>query len=217
MDLYKQSFPRHASDVRLRRLRGFGETRRCAIMVTATSSTSGRNSTSTSAVARVAIAGATGFAGQELVRILARHPRCASTPPCRRRQRAQRGRCPRWFASGTAPWSALDVDRLAADADIVFLALPEAASADLHRSCSSAALASSICPGRSAFASDADRQRWYPATTTLPARNRLRPDGAEPEGDRRRASGVESRLLSNRGAARTGAADVRRRARRARS
>jgi len=43
-------------------------------MVTTTSSSSGHTSATASPTARVAIAGATGYAGQELVRILARHP-----------------------------------------------------------------------------------------------------------------------------------------------
>ena len=61
----------------------------------------------------------------------------------------------------------LDVNRLVRDADVVFLALPEAASAELAPTCSNAAFASSISQVRS----DPRRgqsKRWYPATATLP-------------------------------------------------
>src|ERR1700675_1114821 len=80
---------------------------------------------------RVAIAGATGYAGQELVRLLARHPAvrltaarsagASSTP------RPMPALAPIW----DEPVTPLDVDRLVSSADIVFLALPEAASAEL--------------------------------------------------------------------------------------
>ena len=75
MDMYKQSFPVtpecppvHFSETFSARQSGG---RRAHTMVTATSSSSDRSEAAGSAVARVAIAGATGFAGQELVRILA--------------------------------------------------------------------------------------------------------------------------------------------------
>src|SRR6187397_1639310 len=63
MAMYKQSFPRPAP--------GVTDT---TSMATATSSSAAKTVTPARTVARAAIAGATGFAGQELVRILARHP-----------------------------------------------------------------------------------------------------------------------------------------------
>src|SRR5690348_12326617 len=81
--------------------------------------------------ARVAIAGATGFAGQELVRILARHPAVTLTAA----MSSAATSTPRPLPALARIWDGavvpLDVDRLVADADVVFLALPEAASAEL--------------------------------------------------------------------------------------
>ena len=66
----------------------------------------------------VGVAGATGYAGQELVRLLARHPRAALGPVdglegLRGRARAA---CRRWRGSGTAPSSRSTLEGLAADA-----------------------------------------------------------------------------------------------------
>src|SRR5262245_45603883 len=80
---------------------------------------------------RVAIAGATGYAGQELVRILARHPRVTLTAA----MSSGATSAPRPLPALARIWDGtvqpLDVDRLASEADVVFLALPEAASAEL--------------------------------------------------------------------------------------
>ena len=86
-----------------------------------------------------------------------------------------------------------------------------------RRSCSSAACGSSTCPARSGFATTADRQRWYPATAALAGGHGLRASRAAPGGDQAGAPGVESRLLSDRGAAGARAAGGRRPAATARS
>ena len=87
--------------------------------------------TSAAGRTRVAIAGATGYAGQELVRILARHPAVTLTAA----MSSGANSTPRPLPALARIWDGavvpLDVDRLVADADIVFLALPEAASAEL--------------------------------------------------------------------------------------
>src|SRR4026209_1242391 len=74
-------------------------------------------------ITRVAIAGATGYAGQELVRILARHP--AVTLTTAMSSAATSG--PRPLPALNRIWSGtvtpLDVDQLVASADAVFLAL----------------------------------------------------------------------------------------------
>jgi N-acetyl-gamma-glutamyl-phosphate reductase len=64
---------------------------------------------------------------------------------------------------------ALDVERLATDADIVFLALPEAASAELAPRLLDRGLRVIDLSGAFRIREDADRQRWYPATASLPA------------------------------------------------
>src|SRR6186713_845224 len=87
--------------------------------------------TSPSTRTRVAIAGATGYAGQELVRILARHPAVELTSA----MSSGATSAPRPLPALKRIWEGtvtpLDVDRLASGADIVFLALPEAASAEV--------------------------------------------------------------------------------------
>ena len=78
---------------------------------------------------RVAIAGATGFAGQELIRLLSRHPRATITAATG----SQATSAPRRLPSLSKIWdgTVVPLDPAALDADAVFLALPEAASAEL--------------------------------------------------------------------------------------
>src|SRR5436190_12736515 len=84
-----------------------------------------------SAKIRVGIAGATGYAGQELVALLARHPNVdvraamSSGPDSTARPMP---RLARVFNGTIEP---LDRDRLASDVDVVFLAVPEKAAAEL--------------------------------------------------------------------------------------
>ena len=147
----------------------------------------------TPARARVAIAGATGYAGQELVRILARHPAVtltaamSSTPTSEPRPLPALARI--WEGS-VAPF---DVDRLAAEADIVFLALPEAASAELAPTLLERGRRVIDLSGAFRIRSDADRQRWYPATKTLPAGT------AYGFSERHKDAIARARLLSNPG------------------
>jgi N-acetyl-gamma-glutamyl-phosphate reductase len=119
-------------------------------------------------VTRVAIAGATGYAGQELVRLLARHPSVQLTAA----MSSGATSAPRPLPALKRIWDGavtpLDVDRLAADADIVFLALPEAASAETGAALLDRAVRVIDLSGAFRIRSDADRQRWYPATTGLP-------------------------------------------------
>jgi N-acetyl-gamma-glutamyl-phosphate reductase len=118
---------------------------------------------------RVAIAGATGFAGQELVRILARHPAVTLTTA----MSSAATSAPRPMPALARIWDGsvvpLDIDRLVADADIVFLALPEAASAELAPKLLERGVRVIDLSGAFRIRADADRQRWYPATASLPS------------------------------------------------
>src|SRR5512132_4729603 len=100
-------------------------------MTVVTSPVSDRSPAPAAGRTRVAIAGATGYAGQELVRTLARHPAVTLTAA----MSSGATSTPRPLPALARIWDGtivpLDVERLVADADIVFLALPEAASADL--------------------------------------------------------------------------------------
>jgi N-acetyl-gamma-glutamyl-phosphate reductase len=123
----------------------------------------------TSGRTRVAIAGATGYAGQELVRILARHPSVQLTAAMSSGTTSAPRPLPalaRIWDGAVAP---LDVDRLVADADVVFLALPEAASAELAPTLLERGLRVIDLSGAFRIRADVDRARWYPATASLPA------------------------------------------------
>jgi N-acetyl-gamma-glutamyl-phosphate reductase len=119
--------------------------------------------------ARVAIAGATGYAGQELVKLLARHPAVTLTDA----MSSGATSAPRPLPALKRIWDGtvtpLDIDRLAAGADVVMLALPEAAAAEVGAALLQRGVKVIDLSGAFRIRGDADRQRWYPATTTLPA------------------------------------------------
>ena len=118
---------------------------------------------------RVAVAGATGYAGQELVRILARHPAVTLTTA----MSSGAASTPRPMPALARIWEGtvvpLDVERLVADADVIFLALPEAASAELAPTLVERGRRVIDLSGAFRIRDDAARQRWYPATTALPS------------------------------------------------
>src|SRR5947207_2943868 len=84
---------------------------------------------------RVAIAGATGYAGQELLRLLARHPGVTVTAAM---SSGAASRSARRLPALTRVWDGeivpLLADGLARVADIVFLALPDSAAAQIGAS-----------------------------------------------------------------------------------
>src|SRR3954469_17246451 len=84
------------------------------------------------AAARVAIAGATGYTGQELLRLLARHPAVTIAAAM---SSGQAGSTARPLPALAHLWDGavvpLSADALKNDADVVFLALPDAAAAEL--------------------------------------------------------------------------------------
>ncbi len=118
---------------------------------------------------RVAIAGATGYTGQELLRLLGRHPAVAVTAA---------------MSSGSASGSArplpalarlwdghitpLSADTLARDADVVFLALPDSAAAELAPSLIEAGVRVIDLSGAFRLRDAAARARWYPETHRMP-------------------------------------------------
>ena len=120
------------------------------------------------ALARVAVAGATGYAGQELVRLLARHPAVSLTDA----MSSGATSAPRPLPALRRIWDGtvtpLDIDRLGNSADIVFLALPEGAAADVGAALLERDRRVIDLSGAFRIRNDADRHRWYPATATLP-------------------------------------------------
>lgn len=118
---------------------------------------------------RVGVAGATGYAGQELLALLARHPQVrleaamSSSPDSAARPLPRLARI--W--DGTV--EPLDTKRLASDIDLVFLAVPENAAADLAPPLVEAGVRVIDLSGAFRIKDDAARSRWYPATRALPS------------------------------------------------
>jgi len=117
---------------------------------------------------RVAVVGATGYAGQELVRLLARHPRARLTTATASQASSTPRRLPALARIWDGEVAPLDIAAVTANADIVFLALPEAASAELGAQFLEAGKRVLDLSGAFRLRDDAARARWYPATKTLP-------------------------------------------------
>jgi N-acetyl-gamma-glutamyl-phosphate reductase len=138
-------------------------------MATATSTSSTRVGDAVTPLARVGIAGATGYAGQELVRILARHPAVRLTTAMSSASTSTARPLPALARIWDGSVVPLDVDQLVADTDIVFLALPEAASAELAPQLLERGRRVIDLSGAFRIRDDSARKRWYPATASLPA------------------------------------------------
>src|SRR5690349_7622839 len=80
---------------------------------------------------RVALAGATGYAGQELLALLARHPGVRLEAAMSGSKDSTPRPLPRLARVWDGQVEPLDQARLARVADVVFLAVPEAAAAEL--------------------------------------------------------------------------------------
>jgi N-acetyl-gamma-glutamyl-phosphate reductase len=115
---------------------------------------------------RVAVAGASGFAGQELIRLLARHPNVVITAATG----SQATSTPRRLPALAKIWdgTVVPLNAAAFAADAVFLALPEAASAELAPMLLSSGLRLIDLSGAFRLRDAAARARWYPATAALP-------------------------------------------------
>src|SRR5690349_24195758 len=81
-------------------------------------------------VVRVGVAGATGYSGVELMRLLARHPH-AQIAAAMGAPGAQPRRVPALARVWDATVDGLNVETLIATTDAVFLALPEEAAAEI--------------------------------------------------------------------------------------
>jgi N-acetyl-gamma-glutamyl-phosphate reductase len=118
--------------------------------------------------ARVAVVGATGYAGQELVRLLARHPNATLTMATA----SQATSTPRSLPGLRRLWDGqvlpLEPAAVIDAADIIFLALPEAASAELGAAFLAAGRRVIDLSGAFRLKDDTARARWYPATATMP-------------------------------------------------
>jgi N-acetyl-gamma-glutamyl-phosphate reductase len=117
---------------------------------------------------RVAVAGATGFTGQELLRLLSRHPQVTIAAATSSGNSASRP-MPALKGVWNGSLSVLDADTLVREADIVFLALPDAAAADLAPRLVDAGVRVIDLSGAFRLRDEDARHRWYPHTHTVPA------------------------------------------------
>ncbi len=116
----------------------------------------------------VAVAGATGYAGQELLRLLARHPMAKLSSAMSSSAGSAARPLPRLNKLWTGALEPLDADRLA-DADAVFLAVPEEASAELVPALQARGVTRIFDLSGAFRLRDLDvRAKWYPAATAQP-------------------------------------------------
>ncbi|MBI3491511.1 MAG: N-acetyl-gamma-glutamyl-phosphate reductase [Acidobacteria bacterium] len=145
-------------------------------------------------VARVAVAGATGYTGQELLRLLSRHPVVTLVAAM---SSGQTGASSRRLPGLTRLWDGaivpLSPESLARDADVVFLALPDAAAAELAPKLVEAGVRVVDLSGAFRLRDADDRARWYPDTRALP------PGVAYGLTERERGAVARAQLVANPG------------------
>jgi len=119
---------------------------------------------------RVAVAGATGYTGQELLRRLSRHPLVALTVATSSSAASAARRLPALAKVWDGAITPLDSAALAREADVVFLALPDSAAAELAPALLDAGARVIDLSGAFRLRDAAARARWYPETHRVPER-----------------------------------------------
>jgi N-acetyl-gamma-glutamyl-phosphate reductase len=122
-----------------------------------------------SSTIRVGLAGATGYAGQELLALLARHPHVQITAAMSSSAESASRPLPRLAHVWDGQVEPLDRAKLSDALDVVFLAVPEATAADLAPPLVDDGVRVIDLSGAFRIRAEADRARWYPATGALPA------------------------------------------------
>lgn len=110
---------------------------------------------------RVGVAGATGYTGMELLRLLARHPG-AALAAAMGSPGAPARRVPALARVWDAPVDGLDLDALAAQSDAVFLALPDEAAGEIAPALVARGKRVFDLSGAFRLRDAAARRRWYP-------------------------------------------------------
>jgi N-acetyl-gamma-glutamyl-phosphate reductase len=152
-----------------------------------------RRAETTSGVVRVAIAGATGYTGQELLRLLSRHPAATIVAATSSGSSSSARKLPALAHLWNGAITPLAPESLASDADVVFLALPDSAAAELAPALVDAGVRVIDLSGAFRLRNDAVRARWYPETHRLP-------DGvAYGLTERERGAVARARLVANPG------------------
>jgi N-acetyl-gamma-glutamyl-phosphate reductase len=119
---------------------------------------------------RVAVAGATGYAGQELIALLARHPGVRLEAAMSSSADSAARPLPRLARVWDGAVEPLNTERLASGAvDLVFLAVPEKAAAELAPPLVDAGVRVIDLSGAFRIRDEEARARWYPATKVLPS------------------------------------------------
>jgi N-acetyl-gamma-glutamyl-phosphate reductase len=115
----------------------------------------------------VGVAGATGYSGQELVRLLARHPHVRLTTAMASAKGGAKPSLPALSGIWDGEIEPFDLERLAGN-DVVFLALPEDASADVAPPLLARGVRVFDLSGAFRLRDTDVRARWYHAVTALP-------------------------------------------------
>jgi len=118
---------------------------------------------------RGGIAGATGYAGQELIALLARHPQVQLETAMSSTADSAARPLPRLNRVWDGKVEPLNKERLARTVDVAFLAMPENAAAELAPPLVDAGVRVIDLSGAFRIKDDAARSRWYPATKSLPS------------------------------------------------
>jgi N-acetyl-gamma-glutamyl-phosphate reductase len=128
--------------------------------------TAGSSGFSASAPARVCVAGATGYTGQELLRLLAHHSSVEITAAMSSGTTASRTlpALARLWSGNVVPLSRETLR----DADVVFLALPDAAAAEMAPWLVDAGVRVIDLSGAFRLTDATARARWYPETRLVP-------------------------------------------------
>jgi N-acetyl-gamma-glutamyl-phosphate reductase len=122
----------------------------------------------------VGVAGATGFAGQELMALLARHPNADIIAGMSSSADSAARPLPRLARVWKGSVEGLNIERLSKETDVVFLALPEAAAAEVAPPLLNApgpdgkGVKVIDLSGAFRIRDDADRAKWYPGTKSVP-------------------------------------------------
>src|SRR6188768_2182329 len=148
---------------------------------------------------RVGIAGATGYAGQELVALLARHPHAKLAAAMSSSPDSAARPLPRLARIWDGKVEPLNTDKLATTTDVVFLAVPEKAASELAPPLLAAGRRVIDLSGAFRIRDANARSHWYPATESLP------PGVAYGLTEHYRADVEKARLVANPGCYPTGA------------
>jgi N-acetyl-gamma-glutamyl-phosphate reductase len=120
------------------------------------------------AIARVAVAGATGYTGQELIRLLARHPAVRLTLATSSGAASSARRLPALARLWDGAITPLEPGVLKREADVVFLALPDMAAAEIAPALVDEGVRVIDLSGAFRLRDHSVRARWYPESSRLP-------------------------------------------------